>query len=151
MESFSHNSVHTELHSPPELNCPIRPILSEFHVYLHNLCTAAPCFVTPAHIFFHHRADFLSLHHKFLLLQPHLFFLSLHSQNILRQSVCCKILSSQAGHFLLTDYLQLPISVSLILSLPVFFSSHSLFFNITTDTKRLYPFCILNSRMPRHS
>ena len=85
-------------------------------MYLHSLYTAVPCSVTPAYIFFHHRADFLSLHHKFLLLQSHLFFLSPLSQNILHRSVCHKIPLLQADYFLLTDYLQ--ISVSLILSLP---------------------------------
>ena len=81
---------------------PIRPILSEFHVYLHSLYTAVPYSVTPAYIFFHHRADFLSLHHKFLLLQPHLFFLSPLSQNILHRSVCHKIPLLQADYFLLS-------------------------------------------------
>lgn len=81
---------------------PIRPILSEFHVYLHSLYTAVPYSVTPAYIFFHHRADFLSLHHKFLLLQLHLFFLSPLSQNILHRSVCHKIPLLQADYFLLS-------------------------------------------------
>ena len=97
---------------------PFVPFCQNFMCIFIGLYTAVPCSVTPAYIFFHHRADFLSLHHKFLLLQSHLFFLSPLSQNILHRSVCPNIPLLQADYFLLTDYLQLPISVSLILSLP---------------------------------
>ena len=71
-----------------------------------------------SYIFFHCHMDRDHLDTLSSLLQSHLFFLSPLSQNILHRSVCHKIPLLQADYFLLTDYLQLPISVSLILSLP---------------------------------
>ena len=56
---------------------PFVPFCQNFMCIFIGLYTAVPCSVTPAYIFFHHRADFLSLHHKFLLLQSHLFFFRL--------------------------------------------------------------------------
>ena len=81
---------------------PFVPFCQNFMCIFIGLYTAVPCSVTPAYIFFHHRADFLSLHHKFLLLQSHLFFLSPLSQNILHRLVCHKIPLLQADYFLLS-------------------------------------------------